>query len=361
MRLATIASALAIVLCVAVFGAISLHKVSIPVRAPAPAPPQATPTEGQAPGSVVTVADSAAENAAAAPTAAAQASPTHAALAAPIPSAMPTSCSNPNALGISRVVEIDTTGGPGFGFEHFKAHDFLREGEVVLTFDDGPWPNNTPAVLAALAAHCTKAIFFPIGLHATYHPEILKQVAAAGHAIGSHTWCHQDLSKTKGRCNVNGKVQTVEYNPIDEIEKGISAVRWAVGGPTAPYFRFPALRQPPELIEYLGKRNIAIFSTDMDSFDFKMRKPEQVRQSVMEKLKKHGKGIVLVHDFQHATAEAAMDLLNDLKAGGYKIVFMQPKFAVTTIASYDEAILKQLNGSMTDTRPTSSVVRTISE
>src|SRR2546426_6256298 len=109
---------------------------------------------------------------------------------------------NPNALGISRVVEIDTTGGPGFGFEHFKSHDFLRDGEVVLTFDDGPWPKNTPAVLAALAAHCTKAIFFPIGLHATYEPGILKQVAAAGHAIGSHTWCHQDLSKNKGRGNV---------------------------------------------------------------------------------------------------------------------------------------------------------------
>jgi hypothetical protein len=45
--------------------------------------------------------------------------------AAPAPAA-PT-CSNPNALGISRVVEIDTTGGPGFGFEHFKSHDFLRE------------------------------------------------------------------------------------------------------------------------------------------------------------------------------------------------------------------------------------------
>jgi len=354
MRLAAIASALAIVLCVAVFGAIALQKASIPV--PAPAPPQATPTEGRAPGSVVTVAHNAAESAMAAPTVVAQASP-----APPMPAAMPTSCSNPNALGVARMVEIDTTGGPGFGFEHFKSHDFLREGEVVLTFDDGPWPKNTPAVLAALAAHCTKAIFFPIGLHATYEPGILKQVAAAGHAIGSHTWCHQDLSKTKGRCNVNGKVQAVEYNPKDEIEMGISAVHWAVGGPTAPYFRFPALRQPQELIDYLGKRNIAIFSTDMDSFDFKMRKPEQVRQSVMEKLKKHGKGIVLVHDFQHATAEAAMDLLNDLKAGGYKIVFMQPKYSVTTIASYNEAILKQLKGPMTDTRPTSSVVRTISE
>ena len=370
MRLAAIASALAIVLCVAVFGAIFLQKASIPAPAsvPATAAAPATPTEGRAPGSVVTVADNAADSAAAAPVAVAQATPAPAAQApapaaqapAPMPSAMASSCSNPNALGIARVVEIDTTGGPGFGFEHFKAHDFLREGEVVLTFDDGPWPKNTPAVLAALQAHCTKAIFFPIGLHATYEPGILKQVAAAGHAVGSHTWCHQDLSKTKGHCQINGKTETVEYNPIDEIEKGISAVRWAVGAPTAPYFRFPALRQPPELIEYLGKRNIAIFSADMDSFDFKMRRPEQVRQSVMEKLKKHGKGIVLL--LQHATAEAAMDLLNDLKAGGYKIVFMQPKFAVTTIAAYDETILKQVKGSAGgDARPTSSVVRTIGE
>jgi peptidoglycan/xylan/chitin deacetylase (PgdA/CDA1 family) len=264
-------------------------------------------------------------------------------------------------LGISRVVEIDTTGGPGFGFEHFKSHDFLREGEVVLTFDDGPWPKNTPNVLAALAAHCTKAIFFPIGLHATYEPGILKQVAAAGHAVGSHTWCHQDLSKTKGKCQISGKTQAYDFDPKDEIEKGISAVRWAVGGPTAPYFRFPALRQPPELVEYLGKRNIAIFSTDLDSFDFKMRKPEQVRQSVMAKLKKHGKGIVLLHDFQHATGDGAMDLLSDLKAGGYKVVFMKPKFPVTTIASYDEAILKQVKGPVSDGRPTSSVVRTINE
>src|SRR5947209_660966 len=337
MRLATIASALAIAVCLAVFGAIFLQKRSVSGQAPLPS--RTALADGQAAAVMTAVA------------------PTLA------PVAAVSSCAgNPNALGISRVVQIDTTGGPGFGLEHFKSHDFLREGEVVLTFDDGPWPKNTPAVLAALAAHCTKAIFFPIGLHATYEPGILKQVAAAGHAVGSHTWCHQDLSKTKGRCQIAGKTETVEYDPKDEIEKGVSAVRWAVGGSTAPYFRFPALRQPQELIDYLGKRNIAIFSADMDSFDFKMRKPEQVRQAVMAKLKKHGKGIVLMHDFQHATAEAAMDLLNDLKASGYKIVFMQPKFAVTTIAAYDEAILKQVKGPAGgDARPTSSVVRTISE
>ena len=104
------------------------------------------------------------------------------------PAAAPAKCDNPNALGVARVVEIDTTGGPGFGFEHFKAYDFLKDKEVVLTFDDGPWPGHTPAVLKALADQCTKAVFFPIGKHAGWHPEILKQVAAAGHTVGSHTW-----------------------------------------------------------------------------------------------------------------------------------------------------------------------------
>jgi peptidoglycan/xylan/chitin deacetylase (PgdA/CDA1 family) len=330
--------------------------VGLPVVAPVPAAePAPGLTFAQAPK---------APAAPAAPKAAAPAAPAAPAAAPPAPAAAAASCpGNPNALGVARVVEVDTTGGPGFGFEHFKTHDFLRDGEVVLTFDDGPWPKNTPAVLAALAAHCTKAIFFPIGLHATYEPGILKQVAAAGHAIGSHTWCHQDLSKTKGRCQINGKTQNVEYDPKDEIEMGISAVRWAAGVPTAPYFRFPALRQPPELIAYLGTRNIGIFSTDFDSFDFKLRKPEQVRQSVMAKLKKHGKGIVLMHDFQHATAEAAAALLNDLKAGGYKVVFMKPKDSVKTIASYDEKIMKQMQVSSggADNRPTTSVIRTINE
>jgi peptidoglycan/xylan/chitin deacetylase (PgdA/CDA1 family) len=256
---------------------------------------------------------------------------------------------NPNALGVARTVEVDTSGGPGFGFEHFRTHDFLQQGEVVLTFDDGPWPGRTPAVLKALADHCTKAVFFPIGKHATYEPGILKQVAAAGHAVGSHTWSHQDLSKKS--------LQEAK----DEIEKGISAVAWAVGGPVAPYFRFPALRHPPELVTYLGERNIGIFSTDMDSFDFKMRKPEQVRKAVLAKLKKFGKGIVLMHDFQQATAAAAADLLKDLKDNGYKIVFMKPKDPVKTIASYDELIIKDQKLPTVSSRPTSAVIRTINE
>ena len=254
---------------------------------------------------------------------------------------------NPNALGISRVVEIDTTGGPGFGFEHFKDHDFLRANEVVLTFDDGPWPKNTPAVLEALAAHCLKATFFSIGEHAMWHPEILKQVAAAGHTIGTHTWSHPDLTK---KSFAEAK---------DEIEKGVSAVHLAVGGPTAPFFRFPDLRHPPQMVTYLGGRNIAIFSTDIDSFDFKLHKPEQVINSVMAKLATHGKGIILMHDFQRATSEALPELLNQLKAKGYRVVHMQARGTLQTLPAYDEVINKEVKLPTVSTRPTSSVVRTI--
>jgi len=269
---------------------------------------------------------------------------------APAPSAATSGCNNnPNALGLSRIVEVDTTGGPGFGFEHFKEHDFLRSKEVVLTFDDGPWPRNTPAVLEALAAQCVKATFFPIGKHAIWHPEILKQVAEAGHSVGTHTWSHADLSK-----------KSVE-EAKKEIEMGASAVHMAVAGPTAPFFRFPFLRHPPELVTYLGQRNVAIFSTDMDSFDFTMRKPEQVIQSVMNKLQKHGKGIILMHDFQHATADAVPELLNQLKANGYKVVHMVAKTPLQPLPQYDEMVMKENKLPTVSSRPTSSVVRTISE
>ena len=284
---------------------------------------------------------------AAAPQATAAATP-----AAPARAPAKPPCANPDALGIARVVEIDTTGGPGFGFEHFKQLDFLRDKEVVLTFDDGPWPVNTPSVLKTLAEECTTGIFFPIGKHATYFPEILKQVAAAGHTIGSHTWSHANLNNKK----------LTEDQRKEEIEKGFSAVKWALGGGSfAPFFRFPALQHPPEMVTYLGTRNIAIFSCDLDSFDFKASKPQTVIDSVMKKLEKTGKGIVLMHDFQKHTAEALPELLHKLKASGYKVVAMRAKEPVQTLAQYDDEVVKEAKLPTVSSRPVSSVVQTISE
>jgi peptidoglycan/xylan/chitin deacetylase (PgdA/CDA1 family) len=243
-----------------------------------------------------------------------------------------TECDNPNALGVSRKVEIDTTGGPGFGFQTFKAFDFLRDHEIVLTFDDGPWPENTPAVLKALADQCTKALFFPIGKHAGYYPEIMKQVVAAGHTIGTHTWSHRNLSKLS------------EQEGKDEIEKGIAAISIALGGlPVGPFFRFPALQHPPGMVKYLGERDIGIFSTDIDSNDAQLKKPEEVVASVMKRLETQGKGIIQMHDFLQATANAAPQLLKKLKDSGYKVVQIVGKTSLEPKKKYTDIVLKEMN------------------
>jgi len=272
---------------------------------------------------------------------------------APSATAIP-ACDKPGGMGLTRIVEIDTTGGPGFGFEHFKQYDFLRDKEVVLTFDDGPWPGNTPAVLKALTDECLKATFFEIGEHATWHPEITKQVIAAGMTVGTHTWSHKDLAR-------NPYAKDIEQAKA-EIEMGNSAVHLAAGGgKIAPFFRFPALQHPPQLMSYLAERNIGVFSTDIDSRDFKLHKPEDVIKSVMSQLEKHGKGIILMHDFKHHTAEAMPELIRQLKAGGYKVVHMVPKGELKTVPKYDEMLAHEDKLSSNNTRPESSVIRTIGE
>jgi peptidoglycan/xylan/chitin deacetylase (PgdA/CDA1 family) len=342
-RRAVVAGTIVVAGVAVAFGAVLVKNAASPDSPPAPLTTTSTPSRARPISGASTSLDSTQIAQATAPTAAAPAPASH--LPAP-------PCGNPNALGVSRVVEIDTTGGPGFGFENFKGLDFLRDHEVVLTFDDGPW-RTTPAVLKALADECVQATFFSIGKHTTYYPKILRQVAAAGHSIGTHTWSHVNLAALTKKSEQEAK---------DEIEMGFSAVHWALqGAPHAPFFRFPDLKNPPEMVTYLGTRNIAIFSTDIDTFDFKIHKPEQVVSSVMSKLAKRGKGIILMHDFQKPTSIALPTILAQLKANGYKIVFTVSKEPVTTLPQYDQIIAKQVPGGpqTVSTRPVSSVIRTI--
>jgi peptidoglycan/xylan/chitin deacetylase (PgdA/CDA1 family) len=278
------------------------------------------------------------------------AAPPSPALAVPTMVAVPT-CANPNAMGISRVVEIDTTGGPGFGSQHFKSYDFLNDHEVVLTFDDGPWLGHTPAVLKALADQCVRATFFSIGKHATYYPEILKRVIAGGHTVGTHTWSHADLQAV---------VKNEGFEAAKaEFEKGASAVRMMAGTPIAPFFRFPDLRHPPEMVTYLGQRDVASFSTDVDSWDFKIKKPEELTKSLIGKVRKAGKGIILMHDFQKVTSIALPQILDQLQKDGFKVVHMVPKETLSTLPQYDEAVLKENKLPTVASRPPESVVRTL--
>jgi peptidoglycan/xylan/chitin deacetylase (PgdA/CDA1 family) len=223
------------------------------------------------------------------------------------------------ALGVSRTIEVDTTGGPWFGKPHGDP-DFLAPNEVVLTFDDGPSPANTRKVLAALAKECTKATFFVVGEMAILHPEIIKEEVEQGHTIGTHTWNHPNLARLS--------LEDVKR----EVESTFDAAQKASPKPIAPFFRYPYLSSSKTTVDYLKSRNIGQFAVDVDSQDWRVRSSKPVIARVMAGLKKRGRGIILMHDSHRWTANAVPELLAKLKAGGYKVVQLKAKEPVDLVA-----------------------------
>jgi peptidoglycan-N-acetylglucosamine deacetylase len=228
-----------------------------------------------------------------------------------------------DVLGLSRIVEVDTAGGPMFGRVASGGYDFLKDGEVVLTFDDGPSRTHTGEVLKALDAACTKATFFMVGRMAVADPQMVREVARRGHTVASHTWSHAKLQGLP------------EDKAKDEIELGFSAVAQALKGPVAPFFRFPYLRPNATAAAYLKRRNIASFTIDVDSRDFRTHDGEAVEKTVMAQLAGRHKGIILFHDIQPSTARALPAILADLKKRGFKVVHMVPKETAKTLPEYD--------------------------
>lgn len=240
------------------------------------------------------------------------------------------SCSDRNGiLGVSRVVEIDTAGGRRFGNMQYKDIDFLKPGEIVLTFDDGPLRGKSTAVLNALEAHCTKATFFMVGRMALVDPAMVREIDRRGHTVGTHSWSHKmqgSLSQASGE---------------QEIELGVSAVSLALGKPVAPFFRFPYLSDPARMQAHLNDRDHGIFSIDVDSLDFRTRSGSTMMNRVLSGLKQQGKGIILMHDIQRSTAAGIADLLDALAREGYKVVHLVSKRPAKTLKAYDDMAEKE--------------------
>ncbi|MBX9588688.1 MAG: polysaccharide deacetylase family protein [Hyphomonadaceae bacterium] len=231
-------------------------------------------------------------------------------------------------LGVSRTAVIDTQAGPRFGVQ-YKDASFLADGEVVLTFDDGPSRAYTKPILDALAAHCTRATFFMVGRMALADPQMVKEVANQGHTIATHTWSHANL------------YQIAPSQAEAEIELGISAVRHALGKPITPFFRYPYLRDTKGTLGHLVDRHLAVFSIDVDSKDYLTTSAAAVIGRVLGGLATKRKGIILLHDIHASTARAMPTLLNELKARGFKVVHIRPKADVQTVAEYDDRLQQQ--------------------
>jgi peptidoglycan/xylan/chitin deacetylase (PgdA/CDA1 family) len=226
-------------------------------------------------------------------------------------------CPRQGTLGTSRVLGVDAATTPQVGLKSFPQTLPLGDHEVVLTFDDGPWPPTTTRVLAALAQECVRATFFLIGKPASAHPELVRRIAAEGHTIGHHTWSHRNLRQIK------------PGEATAEIDRGIAADELALHAiatttPSTPFFRFPGFQSTQAELDLLQSRGIVVFGADFWASDWNPMTPKQELKLIVDRLRVAGRGIILFHDPKAQTAAMLPAFLRYLRDNHYRVVHVVP-------------------------------------
>jgi peptidoglycan/xylan/chitin deacetylase (PgdA/CDA1 family) len=222
---------------------------------------------------------------------------------------------NPNAIGTSRVIAVDPTEHARLGTMQYAVTLPLADKEVVLTFDDGPLPPYSTRILDILASECVKATYFIVGRMARAYPGIVRRIYAEGHTLGTHSQNHPMIFDQM-------PIESVQ----NEIEQGIASTAAALGNPraVAPFFRIPGLARATSVEIYLHARGLMTWSADFPADDWKHIQASEVVDRALRRIEFYGKGILLLHDIQPATALALPSLLKELKARGYRIVHVVP-------------------------------------
>ena len=233
--------------------------------------------------------------------------------------ACPSHACTQNALGTARVLSLGTQGGFAVGLKTYPQSLVLGDHEVVLTFDDGPWPATTPKILDALAAECVQATFFLIGRNAAAAPSLVKRELAEGHTIGHHSYSHPSVT-LRGLSLEAAKADIARGFAADDV----AAYGSAAEQPRVPFFRYPGFGDSPALNEWLKSRDIGVFGTDIWASDWSVMSPEAELGLVLKRLEAQKRGIILFHDTKAQTANMLPAFLQELRLRGYKIVHIGP-------------------------------------
>jgi len=245
---------------------------------------------------------------------------------------------DPRAPAHTPTVELPARGGAAYGTMQYAKGQMLGPKEIALTFDDGPDPKTTERVLDILDRHCIKATFFMVGWYAHARPDLVREVAARGHTIGTHTWFHpNNLRHLPGP------------EAKHEISKGFAAVEAALASAPpesqarlAPFFRFPGLNDEKALRSWLGARNIATVSCDFGADDWLKISSAQVYKRALVNIDQIGRGILILHDTKPHTADMLSDLIVTLEKRGYRFVQLVPeKNGRTLAANAPDALIGQ--------------------
>jgi len=235
----------------------------------------------------------------------------------------------PGALGTSRVIQVGTEGGLEVGLKTYPQTLPLADHEVILTFDDGPAAKTTPQILNALAKECVRATFFEIGRNAESLPKIARREVMEGHTVAFHTYSHPEETL---RFMSDAAAREEVVKGMIAVEKAAYGQNFDANAPTdlkdlklhAPFFRFPGFADTPKLRQWLAANNVGVFSVDLWAGDWIKMTPQEELKTVMRRLNRLGKGILLLHDTHQWTADMVPMLLRELKAKGFKIAHMVP-------------------------------------
>ena len=178
--------------------------------------------------------------------------------------------------------------------------------KLSLTFDDGPSPPCTEALLAVLSYYSVPATFFMIGERMLAHESTVKRVEQAGHVIGNHTQTHRNLRGAT----------------FEELDREIN--RWG------QYFRPPGGHYDEGVLKYLRDHDIQLAMWDAEGLDWKLRTADEIvayLDSQIANLEGDG-AIVLLHDGDSenlagnrwATIEATDRIITRYRSQGFEFV-----------------------------------------
>lgn len=214
-----------------------------------------------------------------------------------------------DALGTSREFRVSTkeTTGAGHGYPALG----LVHGEIILTFDDGPMPGTTPAILDILAKECVRATFFMVGKRAEANAELARLVRERGHTIGSHSYTHRELNRLPAD------------EARDDVQRGYEAVEKAAFGETTDrprLVRFPGFKSTPDLVSFVHDHHGIVVNTNISPADWRGQPADVTFERLRNLLDRQDRGILILHDSQPETVKLLPMLIAEMKKRKMKAV-----------------------------------------
>jgi peptidoglycan/xylan/chitin deacetylase (PgdA/CDA1 family) len=185
---------------------------------------------------------------------------------------------------------------------------------VALTFDDGPDPVNTPAMLQVLRACGVKATFCLVGVNVVSHPDIVRMIVADGHTLCNHTWQH------------NTKLGSSSPEAIrQDLQRTNDAIHAIVPLVPVAYFRAPGGAWTDKYVAVARELGMTSIDWDVDPWDWNFKvngTGDAMTQHIVTHVKNHVRpgSIILSHDFAKPTTVEAYRRLMPWLTARYQLI-----------------------------------------